>query len=29
MEEYCKDKHGDQYKRIEKEVQGRLFPGIY
>ena len=29
LEEYCENKYGDQYKRIEKDVPCRLFPGIY
>jgi steroid 5-alpha reductase family enzyme len=29
LEEYCRKKYGEQYKRIEKEVPYRLFPGIY
>jgi steroid 5-alpha reductase family enzyme len=29
LEEYCRNKYGEQYKRIEKEVPYRLFPGIY
>jgi protein-S-isoprenylcysteine O-methyltransferase Ste14 len=29
LEEYCRNKYGEQYKRIEEEVPYRLFPGIY
>src|ERR1700728_4920700 len=29
LEEYCREKYGEQYKRFEKEVPYRLFPGIY
>ena len=29
LEDYCKKKYGEQYKRVEKDVPYRLFPAIY
>ena len=29
LESYCEDKYKEDYKRIEKDVPYRLFPGIY
>lgn len=29
LEEYLRSRYGDEYKRIEKEVPYKLFPGIY
>lgn len=29
LEEYCGKKYGEDWKRVEREVPYRLFPGIY
>jgi steroid 5-alpha reductase family enzyme len=29
LEQYCVDKYGEQYRRIQKDVPYKLFPGIY
>lgn len=29
LEDYCRNRYGDQWKRVEKDVPYRLWPGIY